>query len=371
MTDRRITLVVFALSAALYGGYIAGQSDNQARWLRYDPGWQVAAVVSLASDGDLDLRNQLGNDPARAEDQTSRGKRGEWYPLHEPLMPILALPFYLAIGVGGCLVFNFLLCALIPTVVYTQCARLTRSSTAVLAAMLTGCSPLFFEYSYSFSLDMFGALLLCIAYACAVSGHPLGTGAAIGAAVLGRFSNAVALPAFMLTPWLLAERNVYLARRAPLSSCMLIIAGGLPFALALLHWNHALYGSAIETGYHHWQRWNGTALVLSSQGSAFSRPIGEGLAGALFPLKNGIIATIPLLPFVLAGLLPFSRRARGECLFLLLLAVSFVLLVAKYDLTYPGAIGNRYLLQTAALSAIPLAFALQRLTSTRSEEADR
>ena len=57
----------------------------------YDPGWMVSTVMSITEDGGLDLRDQLQNDPSQAADQTSLGKNGEWYPLHEFIMPVVAL----------------------------------------------------------------------------------------------------------------------------------------------------------------------------------------------------------------------------------------------------------------------------------------
>lgn len=62
--------------------------------------------MSIVEDGDLDLGNQLHNNPSQPADQTSQGKNGEWYPLHEFPMPVLTVSFYLLFGINGCLIFN-------------------------------------------------------------------------------------------------------------------------------------------------------------------------------------------------------------------------------------------------------------------------
>src|SRR5262245_48621577 len=61
---------------------------------------------SLVEDRDLDLRNQLGNDPQNAADQTAIGASGEWYPVHEPAVYVLVTPFYAVFGTVGLWIAN-------------------------------------------------------------------------------------------------------------------------------------------------------------------------------------------------------------------------------------------------------------------------
>jgi hypothetical protein len=66
----------------VYGLYVVRRLEPGFTFAKADPGWMITTVMSIVEDGDLDLRNQLRNDPEEAADQTSQGKAGQWYPLH-------------------------------------------------------------------------------------------------------------------------------------------------------------------------------------------------------------------------------------------------------------------------------------------------
>ena len=356
----RNSLAVILLAASIFGSVILVRNDGKQSWSWYDPGWQVATVLSLASDGDLDLRNQLGNNPARAEDQTARGKAGEWYPVHEFLMPLLSVPFVIVFGVGGCLLFNYLLAIGSAALLVPLCARELPGTASIIAALLTICSPVFLEYGYSYSLDLFAALLAIIAFREAVQGHPIRIGIAAGFAVFGRVANVALLPALLMTPWLMQASNEKLRERPPLHSLMLIIAGGLPALLLMLACNWAMFGNPFESSFQHWVRWENGELVHVNQAHAtFSRGFFEGLFELLFNRRNGIIATLPYLPLILFGLLPLWKANRGMAIFIGLVFAGYFSLLAKYA-GFPGALGNRYLLPCVALSAIPFGYGLKR-----------
>jgi hypothetical protein len=341
-----------------------------------DPGWMVSTVMSIVEDRDLDLRNQLRNDPNQAADQTSQGKGGQWYPLHEFLMPVLTVPFYLAFGIDGCLVFNVLISIALMMLLFDLCARHVDYPSAFAATVLTAFPTLFLEYTYSYSLDVFSAFMLILAYWCAVNKKFFIAGFVWGLAIFSRFSDVVTL--IGLIPFLFLERDMG-KRVSSISSCigrvrplLLSLAGALPVACCILLSNWLMFGSAFVTSYDRWQHFvDGTAIV-STQRSAFSGAIIDRLPTVLTDPKTGLLIGGPLILVAAAfGTRPFWRKARNEMIMAVLVSAALLVLFCMYRNAVPGALGNRYLMPVVALSAIPLAFAIQNCFANAGSAGDR
>lgn len=334
----------------------------------YDPGWFVSVVMSIVEDHDLDLRNQLRNDPSQAADQTSQGKNGEWYPLHEILMPVLTVPFYLAFGIYGCLIFNVLVLILFMLLVFRLCARHVDRHTAFTATVLTAFPTLFLNFAYSYSVDVFSAFLLVLAYWCAVENRALLAGFVWGLAVYSRLANAVTIVGFGFYFLLSANPPVNAekpgsARRLFLNrgySLFVYLAGGLPVGVCFLFTNWAMFGSPMTTSYDRWQHFVDGRAVVTSQRGAFSCPLLERLLTALTNPQSGLLIGAPLLILAVAfGARIFWKRARNEAVLQVLVFISLVVLFSKYCNAVPGS-GNRYLMPVVALSAIPLSLAVEQ-----------
>lgn len=352
-----LSLIVFVLLLCVYGTYCLAIyrpfsfADN-------DPGWQIEAVRSLVADRDLDLRNQLNNDPAQAQDQTARGVRGEWYPLHEFLLAFIALPFYLAIGINGCLILNVLLACLIFSGSFLLCRIWASNMSSLAAALFVGSSPFFMQYSYSFSIDVLGCCLAVWAFLAVAEGKSLLGGALCGLAVLARNSYVVLLPVVVL---LICLRKP--AGRVSHLLCLLL--GGAPLLALLLGLNWWMYGGLLQTSYHHWLVFNGSALVESSQESSFKLAHLSSFGSFLFNSSTGLLVTAPAL---IVGLPLGARllwlRKPAEALALAFCCLLLLLFFGSFSPAFPGAFGNRYLMLIGAFSAAPLAAALDNIART-------
>ncbi len=340
-----------------------------------DPGWMVSTVISIVDDRDLDLRNQLKNNPDQAADQTSQGKDGQWYPLHEILMPFLTVPFYLVFGINGCLVFNVLVSILLMISIYYLCARHVDYLCAFAATILTAFTTLFLDYTYCYSLDVFGTLLLLLAYWCAVSGKFILTGLVWGLAIFSRLANVVTLAGVI--PFLVlvgasgrreegATPVVHLAHRVrPL---LLSVAGGLPVGLCILAANWTMFGSPFATSYDRWQHFVQGKPVISSQRGAFSCSFIDRLPKVLADPQSGLLIGGPLILVAIAfGSCLFWNKARHEAVMSGLISIALLVFFTKYCNAAPGAPGNRYLMPIVALSSIPLSIALNKWTGPPSE----
>ena len=346
----RLGGAVFLLFFLLYGAYSYLRYEPHS-FTRADPAWMAHAVISLAEDQDIDLRNQLGNDPARAADQTALGARGEWYPLHEPVLAIVALPFYLGAGINGLLLFNLLCAATTQTLLFMLCTRYAPPLLALGATILIGCGTLFLVYSYSFSQDLWGALLTIAAFAALAHERPRLGGVLFGLAVLSRYVMVAAAPGLLFLICLKRDKRA-LGR---------FLIAGAPFAVVLLLSNWWCFGSPWQTSYHHWQRFEGGSLQLVNQLQAtFVKPWGVGIAELLLDPVSGFHGSLPMWPLVLLGLIVGAREHTIVAAFLV--AIGQLLLFSRFE-GYPGTPGNRYLMVSVGLAALPTALLLDRLTT--------
>jgi hypothetical protein len=117
--------------------------------------------ASLAQDGDLYLENNLPF-PLGSRPESSLyalGANGRLWPKHPPFLPLVAFPFHLALGLNGLLLFNLLL--LCGTVFVLS--RFLPPRTSLLQGLAFASVfllPYVFFHTYSFSPDMFLALLM-------------------------------------------------------------------------------------------------------------------------------------------------------------------------------------------------------------------
>lgn len=349
----RAGLTVFLSFFLLYAAY-SGLRYERYSFTNADPGWMVQAVISLVQDGDLDIKNQLGADPVRAEDQTALGARGEWFPLHEPVLAGVAVPFYLAAGINGLLLFNLLCAAATQTLVFAICASVTSQLLAFGAAALTGFGTLFLVYSYSFSQDLWGALLIIAAFFSIMNRYNATGGALFGFAVLSRHTAVAAAPGllFLLLTASASARRKELVR---------FVVAGLPFACALAAYNSWAYGSPWHSSYHLWQRYQDGQLLLVDQLQAtFVKPWLEGFAELLFNREWGLLGSVAAWPLVAAGLVIGLRDRNRPVAAVALIMLGHLLLFCRFE-GFPGTPGNRYLMAPVALAALPTALVFERL----------
>ncbi len=353
----------------VYGMYVIRHLEPNFTFSKYDPGWMIATVISIVEDRDLDLRNQLNNDPGEAADQTAQGSGGEWYPLHEYLMAFATVPFYVLFGIPGCLIFNVVVVMRLMMVLFHLCSRHVDQQTAFVAVALTAFATLFLDYTYSYSLDVFGVFLLVASYRFVVGGSLLLSGFVWAIAVAARIPNAVTAPAFLAYIVLCGRMK---PGRSEASGCDRIravslrlasfAAGALPMFLCLGLANWSMFGSPLATGYSRWQHFDGARALVSSQDNAFSASALRQLPSLMFDTRTGLFFGAPLLVVALSfGLRPLWRKSKSEAVLFGLISLCTVALYSKYSLAVPGYPGNRYLMSVVALAAIPLGLAVKEV----------
>ncbi len=340
------TLIIFSYVLRIYQPHTYAHADI---------GWQMLAVQSLVEDGDLDFKNQLDNDFHRTQGQASLGKNGEWFPLHEILMPILAVPFWKLFGVDGCLIFNILIAIATTIVIYYLSLNYASLSSSFFAAILTLSSSLLLAYSYSFSGDLFGAFFFLLSYQQLIKKRFLNCGFFWGCAVLARILNVFTFPAMIVAIVLLAKKENRI-----FSALTKFLLAGIPAFLFFSISNYQMFGHPLTPAGQFWLGFDNQGnSFIQSYSSYITTDFWHSLIDVLFNRSSGLFAGSPLL--LLAVLLCFSRKKiSNDLLIFILVCLSFIIFATIFS-AFPGSHGNRYLMSVSLLSAIPLAVVLDRL----------
>jgi hypothetical protein len=326
---------------------------------RYDPGWMIFTTQSLVEDFDLDLKNQLGGDPSNIGGQISLGKGGQWYPLHEWLLSLLAVPFYFLFGVNGTLLCNMVMSFLTGFFIYKVCAEFYSPVISLISATLTFSSSMLLHYSYSFSIDVLGVLFFTISWYMMCQKKWVLAGVWFSLMVMGRNLYVIVLPAFILYIILSECKNKSLKNFNYLPSIQFLLAGA-PLGILFFFQNYYMFGSPFTSAYHFWIDYDPLTDQIFTRSHSFDKSFYAGLSEILFSPKNSIWSGIPLLPL---GMIFGVRNLNGKSSPLIYLIFSviviLVLFLSLYVNAFPGGVGNRYLISIVPLSALLLCGAVE------------
>lgn len=208
------------------------------------------------------------------------------------------------------------------------------------AALAYGLGTIAFPYATAFYGQPVAAALLIVAWerlhalrhAAARPGWWTGAGALLGLAVLTELTAAV--PAACLV--------IYALQGASRGAALRLMAGGLPFAVALGAYNAACFGSPFATGY----RYLGRFPEISRYGvGGFGLPRLEALLGLTLSPYRGLFVYSPFLLLALPGWnLLRGRRPHEAWLALGCFLVLCLLISGWHDWKGGAALGPRNLL---------------------------
>jgi hypothetical protein len=317
---------------------------------RYLPGdclFYRTAIVSLLTDGDLDLRNNADWTVLAAPSNVAVARDGAWVPKHSILLPILALPLFAIGGDPGLLAFNLLQVLCLDALVLWLALRFVRPGVAFATALLFALTTLLRPLALNFSSDVLSTALVTGAVIAVLDRRALLAGALLGLAMAAKWSNAMFVAPLGL---------------AVLTSCGL--RGGVRFgmaampplvALAVLNWHW--FGSPLVTPYDR---------VFSNPGEipisyAFDAPFWSGLWSQLTDRRLGLVVSAPPVLIAIPGFVFLWRRARGDALLLASCTVLQIAVFAPYRYWSMSVTGHRFLLTAIVLCAPAAAVELERV----------
>jgi hypothetical protein len=336
---------------------------------KYDPGWMISTTQSLVEDLDLDLKNQLEGDPSNIGGQISLGKGGQWYPLHEWLLSLLAVPFYFLFGINGTLLCNMVMSFLTGFFIYKLCAEFYSPVISFFSATLTFSSSLLLHYSYSFSIDVLGVLFFTISLYMMCKKKWVMAGVWFSLTVMGRNLYVIVLPAFIFYLLFSKCKNKSL-KILNFNAFLKFIFAGAPLGILFFFQNYYMFGSPFTSAYHFWIDYDPLTSQIISKSHSFDKSFYDGLSEILFSPKNSIWSGIPLLPLgIMFGVRNLITKSTALICFIFSVIFLLVIFLSVYVNSFPGSIGNRYLICVVPLSALLLCGAIERALYGESTSA--
>jgi hypothetical protein len=351
-SEARRLLPGLPLTLALFLGWgllsFQGKDWRAGSFLIGDCPYYASAAVSLWQDNDLDLHNQLKGGLEIHQKQVSLGARGEWYPKHPILLPVLSAPFYAAFGVAGFLFFNLLVLTLLGATTWALCRHFVSPGNATLATVLVFGGSFLRAYAYNFSPDLLSTLAMLAGILSILKGRPALAGASWGLGVLAKVSNLFVVALIL----------VFLIFRRPRADAGKAGAALLPGLVAWALLNVHMFGSPTLTGYDRTIVLDqGTVTTVSHRGF-FDLPAMEGIRGQLLDRRAGILTTSPLLILAIPGFLILLRKHPWEGLLIVGISEFMFLLFSTYRWWATSHYGNRFLMLPVVLAAVPMACSL-------------
>ncbi|MCC6931913.1 MAG: hypothetical protein IT292_01480 [Deltaproteobacteria bacterium] len=321
-----------------------------------DPTVMAVAVESLYLDHDIDLKNQLIIKQTIAADQIALGSNGQWFPLHEPLLALVTVPFYGMLGNYSFILINWLIIVLLSYWLFLYLCSLFHPVVASGAILLTFLSLPFTEYSYSYSIDVLGTALVCGNFILMVQKKYVIAGVVGGMILFARLPFSICnIPSVLFLIFCVYGNMKRSLRWASLSPLANYFIGYLFFAILFCIQNKLMFGSFFTFSYLHWI----SILPISHEKmdilSHFTPLSYRGLVKCIFSPDTGFIVSSPLAIISILFATPALIRYRKDVAILFIMFVIIFLMFFSHFLTGVPAYPNRYLLPIYALASIPLA----------------
>ncbi len=355
---RRVALAILALAlvlrvAADYVPYTFLHADGT---FYANVNRSLTQNVTFRQDGltarswyfdDLGWNRSLGQDWSNV----ALGVDGGLYPKHPVLMPLVAEPFFLALGYDGLLVFNVLAVLLAAWLALLLLDPKQQRPFVALAVAATCLSPVVVHYAYGYSNDLFSALPLLAGMLALARGRPGLAGAALAGVIWARPAQAL---------WVLVVAAPYVVHRARRTAWrdlgrLALGFGGVLAIPAGLQW--AWFGSPFVSGYDRIVVREAGVTALDTARAAFDWPGWADVTRVLVSDEQSFLRGFPFLALVPLGWLAQAWRGRvGEAASSALVLGGTTLVYASY--AYPS---SRFLIPLLAFQAAPLAALLEVL----------
>jgi hypothetical protein len=303
--------------------------------------YYAATAVSIFTDHDLDLRNQLEGGLEVHATQVAEGLHGEWYPKHPILMPLVTGPLFTVFGTNGFLVANVGCFVLLGLVLYELSRDLSSPLAAVAGVLATMLGSFIVRYDYNYSPNLFACVLCAASVVALVRRRPAVAGVLAGLACFGYTPDLVALAAL----------STYAAARYGRRAVLSFALAAAPALVAQAALNFHMFGSPLVSPYMRILTLDDHGMALHSQVDDFTNPMLDGIRAQLFDRTRGLLWTAPVLLLAVPGYGLWGRRQPDRAFLCLAIGILFLLFFSRYRLWTMSSAGNRFLMPLVALSA--------------------
>jgi hypothetical protein len=337
------------------GFYIHTIADRYGHesYMKGDSPYYANTAISIVHDGDLDQRNQTDVDifekPKSSitmyNSNIAKGSAGEWYPKHSFLMPFISVPFYLAFGGIGFVVYNVFSLLVLLVIIRRVAHQFASPGAATIATVLIGLTPLFRNFAYSFCTDILSAALLVGGLGLIFARRGLLAGIVLGLSVWAKLPNAFGVVLAGLLLVILRQWSVLLRYTIGSVASLGVFAG----------FNWYQYGAPWVTGYQRVWVIRGGVSDVGDHVSSFSFPFWKGVQLQLFGGHHGLVPTATASVLAAPGYYWLFRKNTPVAALILLFSLATFLFYCKYDFVLASSFSNRFLMPVVALAAVPLA----------------
>jgi hypothetical protein len=347
--------IVIILLTLLYATIlISGYDGNPA--LRGDCPYYYATALSLLSDGDIYLANQLTGNPEKHSHEVSLDRNGNLVPKHNIVLALFSLPLVALMGEQGAVAFNFFQILLCVHILYLWISSYCSPGVSLVSTLLIGTVSLLPHYVFNYSQDILATTLLLAAIVVLDLSSTRGdrliiAGLLLGTACVARFPYLVFVPPLIIL-WPFARPRAWLC-----------FVGGLAIPITLLlGYNTVLFGHPLVSSYDRIAVFQAGAWQIATQRSDFATDFFfTGLVGQILDRDHGLFWTSPI---TLPSFLGFVSLIRKRWRLGAYLAISFLLLYlffSAYRYWDTSHYGNRFLFPVIILSGLPLALLVEEL----------
>jgi hypothetical protein len=303
-----LTLDQHAFAASWYSGTLGWNAD-------LDPGWSNVAL----------------------------GARGEHWPKHPWVHPLIASPAYFAFGLPATLGWNLLMFAVIAHGLYRFARGYARPAPAALAATTFALGTVIVQSAYDFSVDVLMLALFAQGLAALLDGRGARAGVLVALAVIIKPTALMLLPALAL---MLGERR----DRRELGRSLL---SGTAALLSYAGINTWMYGRPWWSGYNRTLVTQGGRPVVADHLDAFSTPFVEGFL-RMWGGSYGLVHSFTVLALAAPGMIALARRRPLQVIGAISAVSASFLVFARYSYE-----GHRFHWPALALLVPSLAITLE------------
>ncbi|UJR79927.1 DUF2029 domain-containing protein [Sandaracinus amylolyticus] len=247
------------------------------------------------------------------------GARGEHWPKHPWIHPLIASPVYFALGLPGTLAWNLLMFALIASGLYRFARAYAPPAPAALAVALFVMGTAILQSAYDFSVDVLMLAAFAQGLAAVLVGRGVLAGACIALCVIIKPTALMLMPALVLT---IAERRDGTTLRRSL-------AAGTIGLLTYAGINWWMYGRPWWSGYNRTLVTQGGRPVVADHLDAFATPFAEGF-DRMWSGYYGLVHTFTAMVIAAPGLIVLLRRRPLHAIGAILGVAASLLVFAKY-----------------------------------------
>lgn len=363
-----IAIGVIALAAAI-ASVMPQLRENT--WIFRDGRFYVNVATTIVEDLSLDQHAFAGSwytgtlgwnaDLEPGWSNVALGARGEHWPKHPWIHPLIASPVFFALGLPGTLAWNLLMFAVIAAGLHRFARAYASPASAAMGVAIFVIGTAILQSAYDFSVDVLMLALFAQGLAAVLAGRGAIAGVCIALCVVIKPTALMLMPALLLT---IAERRDRATLARSLGSGTLVL-----LAYAAINW--WMYGRPWWSGYNRTLVTRHGEPVVADHLDAFSTPFAEGFArewSGYYGLSHTFTAMVLAAP----GLVALLRRRPLHALGAILGVALSLVVFAKYEYE-----GHRFhwpalaLLVPSLATTIDLAIDALRVLRARTRLAAR